>query len=232
MGTCSSGPQEFDSVQEQDPAASQNEDGAHADARNSSASSVSTGSASLPPISTEDIDMIEASYDVKENGGFKRLFHCVNESLKLWITEVTFMQQSSKILWSGDFNEQATTAMVKEILLWNRKVTATNPRIGLLLRLTHTRRDAQDTLDEQFKDMQFLLQPPHMENRWGEKVRSDVAQLQHMFDTYSQVQEEFEQKIRNEHCNHPQCPFPNGMKCAKELNKVQKTRRCIICHAE
>lgn len=226
MGTCSSGPQEFDAVQNPE----ENEDAGHADARKSSASSAN--SVSFPPISTEDIDNIEASYDVKENGGFKRLFHCVNESLKLWIQEVKFMQQSSKILWSGDFDMKATTAMVKEILLWNRKVTATNPRIGLLLRLTHTRRDAQDTLDEQFKDMQFLLQPDHMEKRWGEKVRSDVAQLQHMFDTYSQVQEEFERKIKEEHCNHAQCPFPNGMKCAKDLNKVQKTRRCIICHAE
>lgn len=78
--------------------------------------------------------------------------------------------------------------MVRQILLWNKTYTSSNPRNGLLIRLMATQRDAADTMVESFAEMRSLLTQDVLNEKWGSKVRNHMASLQSMFDAYSRKQ--------------------------------------------
>ena len=78
--------------------------------------------------------------------------------------------------------------MIKQILLWNKTYVATNPREGLLFRLTAAHRDACDTMDETFREMDALLTKEALYSTWGTQVRNHMAQLRKMFAMYSHKQ--------------------------------------------
>jgi len=146
-----------------------------------------TADADIESISARLIAEIDQTY-VGKDGGFKRAFFCVNESLKIWIEEIVLMEKNSKML--EDFDAEDRKEIIRQIILWNRSHMARNPRIGLLVRLMSARRDVRETIEESFAEMKSLLKEATINEKWGGIVRSHMAQLHSIFDTHSDKQDE------------------------------------------
>ena len=93
-------------------------------------------------------------------------------------------------MWDGVFGAEDIQEIIRQILLYNKKFAAHNPRKGLLYRLTTMQSDAHETLVERFDEMNEMLNEKVLNEELGDKARTHMNKLQRMFDVYSRRQRE------------------------------------------